>query len=187
MKNLTLHKISSCDHLLFPNELFNVGLHSPATRLMIDFRKERPHIIDANIPIREGKNVLQKTHSELLVVADEKLEFAGLMSPAQFNEEAIIKRISNGEERNLMTVSDFMIKREAIRAFEYQAIKNTSIDNIIHTLQTYGERYCMVVDSADHSIVGMFSVNELSQRLHIPIDINQQPSFAELVTAIAQH
>lgn len=185
MKTLPLMNIATGDHLLFPDELFDIGLHTSATRLMTDFRKVRPHVVDANLSAAEARSLMHKMHISLCVVIDEDLEFAGLIGLSQLSEEAIIRRIANGEKRDDIQVREMMLQRDEIKAVEYAAIKELSVAGVIETLKLYGEKYCMVVNSDDHTICGMFAVSELSRRLHQPISIDPQLTFAELVTTIA--
>ncbi|HCK92970.1 MAG TPA: histidine kinase, partial [Gammaproteobacteria bacterium] len=57
--------------------------------------------------------------------------------------------------------------------------------DVINALKDSGQHHCLVLERETHKIRGIFSSNELSRRLHVPIDIAKPSTFFSLFKALS--
>lgn len=184
MKYLSLINLSQNDQLICPDEFFDITLDSPAVKVMTDFHKERPHIIDANLTAIEAQSFMANIHVNILLVVDENLTLVGLVSPDVLTEAGMVRLVAQGNQRADILVGDVMLPRYAIKAMDYALVCQSTIRDIVHTLESSGHRYCLVVDGGKHQVCGLFNSNEIARRTHTPVIIEQRSSLADIVAAI---
>ncbi len=184
MKNIALQKLSSLDHLIFPDEYHDLSMSSPAESVMVNFNRERPHVIDSNLSAIEANRLMMKTHSNVALIANKAGEFIGLVSSRILTERSIIRLVANGMAREDINVTEVMLPRDSIQAIDFEKVRRSKVAEIVSVLQECGEEYCLVVDSCSHLICGMFGISDIARRLHTPILLRRKQSFAELVTAM---
>ena len=184
MKNLTLQKLSTRDHLIFPDEYHDLSMQSPAETVMINFNQERPHVIDSSLSAIEANRMMMKTHSNVALIVDDNGCFIGLVSSRILTERSIIRLVANGMAREDINVTEVMLPRDSIQAIDIEKIRRSKVGDIVDVLQKCGEEYCLVVDSTTHLICGMFGISDIARRLHTPILLRRKQTFADLVTAM---
>ena len=186
MKKLQMHSLEKVDHLLQPYEVEEVDLSSPATVVFTDFRDTRPLMIDAETAIEEAEQEMRRAHVKLKFVVDESLEMVGVVSFQDLSSERVVKMVAGGISRGEMQVSDLMQPRASLHSLEISDVENATVGDLIHTLQENGEQHCLVIDHQHHHIRGLISASDIARRLHLPVFIEQTPTFASIVNAL-QH
>ena len=185
MKYLSLINLSPNDHLICPDEFLDITWDSPAIKVMTDFRKERPHIIDANTAAIDAQSFMANIHVNVLLVVDENLSLVGLLSPEVLSESGMVRLVAQGNRRDEIRVSDVMLPRYAIKALDYATVCQSTIRDIIHTLKSSGHKYCLVIHGSKHQVCGLFNASDIAKSTHTPIVIEQRSSLADIVAAIA--
>ena len=186
MKNLSLFNIDTTDYLIHPEDFTGTALTSPALELLSDFKYSQPTIIDAHTNAANALEIMQHEHSHLKLVINKDDEMIGLIHLDQLSDQAIMRRIANGERRSEISIMDLMTPRHKIKALAYQQLKASTIADVINTLQTSGELYCLVVDRETHQIRGVISAEEISKRLHIPVHVHKAPTFLNIFDYVQQ-
>lgn len=185
MKNPSLRQLSSADHLSYSDEYQELTLRSPAAQVLINFKFERPQIVDAKLSAIEANRLMMKTHSDVALVTNAGGEFLGLVSSRILTERSIIRLVANGMEREDINVCEVMLPRESIHALDIDDVADSRVFDVIQILQERGEEYCLTVENSSHVICGMFGISDISRRLHTPILIRRKQTFADLVSAMA--
>jgi CBS domain containing-hemolysin-like protein len=73
-----------------------------------------------------------------------------------------------------------MRHRTSLRSIDITDLQGASVGDVIHTLQENGEQHCLVIDRKSHHIRGMISASDIARRLHLPVIIEQTPTFASI-------
>lgn len=180
MKKLRMFSLDSIDHLLQPYEVDDVSLDSPALLVFTDFKKSQPLMIDANTGAAEAEHEMRKAHVKLKFVVDTSLEMVGIVSFRDLSSEAVIKAVADGVSRDDISVADLMRPRSKLRSLDVAELEEATVGDVIHTLQENGEQHCLVTDQIHHHIRGLISASDVARRLHLPVIIEQSPTFASI-------
>jgi len=184
MKKLQMHSLESVDHLLQPYEVEEITLSSPATEVFTDFKETRPLMIDAGTVAFEAEYEMRRAHVKLKFVVDESLEMVGVVSYQDLSSERVIKMVAEGLGSEEMKVTDLMQPRSSLHSLEIMDVENATVGDVIHTLRENGEQHCLVIDHQLHHIRGLISASDIARRLHLPVFIEQTPTFASIVNAL---
>ena len=85
-----------------------------------------------------------------------------------------------GDKREDLSITEFMTPKDKLRVLEYSEVKKSSIKDVINVLKTSGQQHCLVVDSREKLVRGLFSVSDISRKLKVNVDVQDQPSFIKL-------
>ncbi|MCC5452134.1 CBS domain-containing protein [Rheinheimera sp. UJ51] len=184
MKKLALFNLENVDHLMQPADFAQATLQSPATSVFTDFKHSEPTIIAGDTTAADALLMMQQERSPLKLVVDDRNELTGLIHIEQLSEQAIMRQVILGADRRELKIRDLMRPRDRIKALAYQQLQNCTIADIINTLQSSGEQYCVVVDRDQHHIRGLIHAQDLARRLKMPVAIRQQPTFLSIFDSL---
>lgn len=184
MKNLSLLNLETIDHIVFPEEFQDTTLKSSALTIFTDFKKIKPLIIDASTKAVDAQLLMLKAHVSLKLVLSAEKRIVGILSSHDVSERHIVQKISQGENRNDLMVTDLMQERSELLALDYMELKNARVEDVLSTLQTNGLRHCLVVEHSEHQIRGLISTSDIAKQLHIPLSKDKPLTFANIYTAI---
>lgn len=185
MKKLALFNLDSVDQLIQPTDFSETTLNSPALSVMTDFKHSQPTMIEGNTSAAIAMNMMQQEHCQLKLVVDANETMQGLIHVEQLSEQAIMRQVIQGESRHSIKVRDLMRPRDNIKALAYQQLQNCTIADVVNTLQSSGEQYCLVVDRDNHQIRGLIHAQDVARRLHMPFAIRQQPTFLRIFDSLS--
>lgn len=180
MNKLELKTIGDIHSLAEPSDYTELSLNSPALAFFTDFTITKPLVIESSASAVDTMQLMKKAHVRLKLVVNEHNDLVGIVSADDLLERKIVQKISKGDRRDELSVTEFMKPRSKLNVLEYQAIKGSSIKSVIETLKNSGQHHCLVVDKESKLIRGLFSVSDISRKLKVEIDIYNQPSFSKL-------
>ena len=96
-----------------------------------------------------------------------------------------MQKISEGYKRGEILVSDLMRCKKQLLALDIDEVERASIGEVITALKRYGQQHCLVIDSGTHRIRGVFSVSDISRKLHINIEVQDHASFYKTFASVA--
>lgn len=184
MKKLALFNLDAVDQLIQPTDFTDATLNSPALTVFTDFKQSQPTIIEENTSAAITLEMMQQEHCQLKLVVNADEEMTGLVHIEQLSEQALMRQVILGTERSAIKVRDVMRPRDSIKALAYQQLQNCTIADVINTMQSNGEQYCLVVDRDNHQIRGLIHAQDLAKRLHMPLAIRQQPTFLRIFDSL---
>jgi CBS domain containing-hemolysin-like protein len=184
MKNLKLVTLENIDHIVTPNDFKKITLDSPATMIFTDFKAFNPLIIEANTKAVDALHLMRKAHVHLKIVMSDNDDFVGVISSFDISEQRIMHKVATGHAREDILVSDLMLPRSRLMAFDIQELKHSTVNNVIDALKQNGLRHCLVMDSKNHHIRGIISSSDIARKLHIPIEITTNVTFAKIFNAV---
>ena len=184
MKKLQMFSLDSVDHLVQPDEVVRVTVESPAVLIFTDFNKSQPLVIDSQTKATEAEHEMRKAHVKLKFVVDQSLEVIGVVSFQDLSSEAVIKMVASGVSRSKLLVNDLMRERSTLRSIEISDLEQATVGDVIHTLQENGEQHCLVIDHSKHHIRGLISASDIARRLHLPVIIEQTPTFVSIFKSL---
>jgi CBS domain containing-hemolysin-like protein len=185
MKTLALYTVEAIDHLVQPADFDGTRLTSPALQVVTDFKHTEPNTISANSKASTALQMMQQEHSRLKLVVDHQGELVGLLAIEQLSEQALMRQVAFGSQRDDIRVADVMRPRERIKALAYQQLKHCTIADVVNTLQSSGEQHCVVIDRDNHQIRGVISAQDIARRLKLPLQISQAPTFLHIFDSIS--
>lgn len=184
MNKLNLKNIDTIKKLAVTEGVEELSLSSNALRFFTDFKEVTPLVIESNLSAVEARQLMKKSHVRLKLVIDENNELVGIVSAEDLLERKIIQKLQKGDKREDLSIKDFMIKKDTLNVLEYSALTNSNIKQVIEILKTSGQQHCLVVDSNENVVRGLFSVSDISRKLKVYIDIQDQPSFLKLASTL---
>ncbi|WP_448245612.1 CBS domain-containing protein [Thalassotalea agariperforans] len=182
MKNLALCDLEPIDELAWPQES-GIDLSSPALTIFTDFEQINPIVVDVTTSAVDAEALMMNAHARLLVVVDDN-HFLGVVSLDDLNLQEMIKREVNGMARANLTVADFMQTRNQLKAFSFDDLQKSTINDVVETLQKRGQQHCIVVERDRHMIRGIISASDIARKLSVPININMNSSFVNIFNAL---
>lgn len=184
MTVLALHPVETTDHLVSPNEYFDVDLHSPALSVFTDFRKHEPVVVDGMMRAVDAALALRQSLPRLRLVVDRSGEFIGTVTQRELSEPNLLRRVAAGTSREDLLVMDVMKHRHEHRALWYDDLAHATVRDLIDTLRSNGESHCLVVEGDTHSIRGLIAASDVERRLHVTRPTDPAPTFAEIFAAV---
>lgn len=186
MNSRTLHlfNLDAPYELAHPEAFADVGLDSPATAILTDFRIHPPLTLYLDSSLEDARTLLANAHTSVVAVVDRDEHFRGLIAHNHLTDEAIMRRVGQGQRRADLQVRDLMVQRELLMALDHDSLARTSVAKLLKLLHQEGQPHVLVVDQCGHHIRGLISARDLAHRLHLPVTIEQQPSFMEIFTAV---
>lgn len=184
MKKLALFNLDAVDQLMQPADFAETTLNTPALSVFTDFKQSQPTIIEGNTSAASAHEMMQQEHCQLKLVVDADEKMTGLIHIEQLSEQAIMRQVIQGADRHEIKVRDLMRPRDSVKALAYQQLQNCTIADVVNTLQSSGEQYCLVVDRDNHQIRGLIHAQDLARRLRMPLAIRQQPTFLRIFDSL---
>lgn len=186
MSKLNFYETAEIDQLASPREAQDISLNEPAIKYLTDYSKVAPAVIESDMCALEVKKMMLQSHTKMKFVIDQNDKLLGIVSLSELSELALIKKTSKKEQASTIPITEMMIPKADLMAFDYHEIENASVRDVIDALKNSGQHHCLVLERETHKIRGIFSANELSKRLHLPINIKSPSSFYNLFKALAQ-
>lgn len=184
MTAMTLHSVETSDHLVSPEQYFDIDLHSPALSVFTDFRRHQPVVIEGTMRAVDAAAVLRQSLPRLRLVVDGKGEFIGTVTQHELSEANLLRRVAAGASRGDIQVMDVMKHRNELRALWYGDLRHATVRDLIDTLHGNGESHCLVVEGDTHSIRGLIAASDMERRLHMNVQAGRAPTFAEIFAAV---
>lgn len=184
MKNLKLTTVETVDHIVKPDDFEAITLDSPATKIFTDFKEFSPLVIDESTKATDALHMMLKAHVHLKIVISEKGDFLGIVSSIDVSERHIMQATRTGLSRDEVLVSDLMVPRSELMAFNIAELERATVNDVVHTLKQNGLRHSLVMDVANHYIRGIISSSDIARQLHIPLEISNNITFAKIFEAV---
>jgi len=186
MKKLTLYSVQQVDELVHPQDFQPNSLLSSAMDFFTDFRTTEPLVIDSSVPAPEARNMMLRTHVRLKLVVDDADHFVGVISAQDLIEQNIITRAAgSGIRREEVRVSDLMTRKKDLLALNIHEVEASSIGDVIGFLKDNYQQHCLVIDEDTHQIRGIFSASDISRKLRLAVNIQDQSSFSKVFSAVS--
>ncbi|HTF97195.1 MAG TPA: CBS domain-containing protein [Cellvibrio sp.] len=188
MKNLSVFALAVNDHLVQPEEFEDIQSGTSALAILTDFRSHKPHMVDSHLEASEALEVMRAEDVAIKLVVDDKKEFVGVISLDDLSEHnMLLKQMALRIKRDELLVRDLMHTRASISAVDYEQFKRASVGDVVSTLKKNHQEYLLVVDQHAHHIRGIVSSRDISRRLHAPVNIEKELTFADIFTAVKVH
>ncbi len=187
MTKLTLYPVLNVDELVRPDQAELLTVASPAMAFFTDFMRTEPLVIEAELAAAAARQVMLTTHVRLQLVVDKQGAFVGVISAQDLSEQAIVRHIGERRvARDDIRVADLMTRKQDLLALHIGEVEHASIGDIVSFLKDNHQQHCLVVDEPHHQVRGIFSASDISRRLHLPIDIQEQSSFYKVFSQVEQ-
>jgi len=184
MTTLGFYATDTVEKLFWPEGEEEIIPNSSALMVFTDFTKQKPLVLEADIPAVEAEKMMKKAHVRLKIIVDEQNTFKGLVSTSDLTQQEILKKVSQGYERNDLLVSEFMHPKNSLKALMFNEIEKVSIRSLIETLKEHQSQHCLVMNEEKNKIRGLFSASDLVRKLRLPITIGADATFANIFKEI---
>jgi CBS domain containing-hemolysin-like protein len=184
MKKLQLFDLDLVDNIISPKYFEQTTLMSPAKQVFTDFKAHKALVIEGATTAAEALNLMRKTHVTMKIVVSENDDFMGIISTEELTERLIVSEVAKGRDRHEVLVSDLMLARDTLHAFDFKEIETATVNDVVAALENYGLRHCLVLDREHHHIRGVISSSDIAKELHLAIDIYPKPSFSQIFKVI---
>lgn len=185
MKKLQVFELAEEDHLIQPEEFSDIRGSSPALAIVTDFRNHKPPMVNAHSSATEALEVMRAEDLSIKLVIDRARECIGVIAIEDLNEHALLlKQQGLGINRDELTVYDMMHHRHHLRAMSFAELELASVSDIVAALENYHQYFLLVVDTQAHQIRGLVSSRDISRRMHVPVSIEKERTFADIFSAV---
>ena len=181
--------LSSSDQIARPEQLEEYSLDTPALRMMSDFLKVQPIMMEMDVSLDEARRMMRKAHVRSLLVIDANENFRGFLTIADLESRRVLSLVSTaGIDREDLSIGDVMTPRDKLRAVKLSEMESGRVGDLLQTLKNEGVPHILVVDTARHQLRGVISASDIARRLHISVDITHRAaSFREVVDVLFAH
>lgn len=188
MKKLHLFNLDLIDHIVSPEHFEKTTLASSAKAVFTDFKQHEALVIEGDTLATDVLNLMIKSHVKMKIVVSKNNDFMGIISTKELTERHIVAEVAKGSHRHEVLVSDLMISRDELNAFDYNELENAQVNDVVNALEHYRLRHCLVLDREHHHIRGVISSSDIARKLRLPIslDIHAKTSFSEIFNVIHQ-
>lgn len=180
MKTLTYVTTKSVNELTWPEVNHNLGLYSPALRVLTDFKETTPRLIEPNVRADVLLDIMKKEHVRMKLVVDSKNHFLGVVSLEDLSDEAFVKQVAKGYVRNELLVIDLMRSKDELIALSYKSLCSCDIESLIYSQKNNPFQHLLVIDETTKAIRGIVSANDIVRQLELSIDVSTSTSFEKL-------
>lgn len=184
MKALHLFDIEQVDEVVSPEKLVQTTLDSPASEVFTDFKAHRPLTVEGTTPAADALEMMKQEHVKMKIVVSPNNDFLGVISTIELTERLIVSEVAKGVQRHEVLVSDLMVSRDNLRAFDYEQLQHAKVKEVIQALKDNGLRHCLVVDREHHHIRGVISSSDIARKLRLPVQIDAVISFKSIFEAV---
>ena len=185
MIHLEFNEVSAVEDFFWPEEVTDISIESPAVLFFTDFEKTKPLVIDVSTSADLARLLMLREHVKLKLVVDSDDKFLGVVSLDDISEQRIAAKLSKSIKRDSITVADLMVSKRGIKGFDFSEIERVDIGSVVHHLKHNGQQHCLVVDKEMNRIRGIFSASDISRKLNLPINVQDQSSFYKVFSALA--
>lgn len=163
------------NRLLQPEKLPElVHLEDPALFVMIDFKRVRPPVINANERIDDALNEMKVKGVHWLLVLDKDERVIGFIASEDILGERPIKLMQQRHfARQDILVKMVMTGAADMMAIDFSHLKHAKVAHIINTLMHAQKHYALIVENRANGPVdvrGLFSSSQISRQLHRDIN-----------------
>lgn len=187
MKAIALYEADQIHHLVWPENVQQLTLKSPADAVFTDFLHHQPLVLGSDTLAVEAEQIMRRSHVRLEIVLNCRQEFVGVVALEDLSESEIIKKVAMGLPRDELRVADMMRRRQQLRVFDYQDLVRMTVADVLEVLKQYGHQHCLVGEREPQLIRGILSASDVARKLKVDIAIAQPPKFAELYRALHPH
>lgn len=185
MKALKFFPQHQNDHLIQPEEFYDLRPDSPALNVLSDFRQHKPHMIDSHLKASEALKMMFAEDVSMKIVVDIEKEFIGVLDRSHLtSENMLLKQLSLGLKHNELLVKDLMYPRSNILAVDIDQLDQVKVGDLVSSMKTSHQEYLLVVDKYAHHIRGIISSREIGRRLRQPVAIEKERTFADIFSAV---
>ncbi|MCY0967415.1 CBS domain-containing protein [Parathalassolituus penaei] len=186
MRKLNLFTVSNVDELAWPETPRQMSMDTMALEFFTDFVMKEPLVIDKNLGAEHARAVMIKTHVRLKLVVNSDKQFVGIISAEDLSDEKItLAAMKRGVSRSDLEVKDLMTRKQDLLAMSIEEVEFSTIGDVINFLKDNHQQHCLVIDHDRHRIRGIFSASDISRKLRLPININDQSSFYKVFAAVS--
>ena len=186
MTKLNLHSVSSVDELMYPDQSNELSLESSALKFFTDFQNNEPLVIDASVSAVDARQMMMATHVRLKLVVNRANNFVGVITAHDLSEQNILRyTLADKSHLDDLAVADLMTRKRDLMALDLNEVETSSIGDVVNLLKDNSPQHCLVVDDKTHQIRGIFSASDISRKLHLPINIQEQSSFYRVFAAVS--
>lgn len=186
MNKLNLHSVSSVDELVYPDQTSGLSLDSSALKFFTDFQDNEPLVIDASVSAVDARQMMMSTHVRLKLVVNRENNFVGVITSQDLSEQNILRyTLADKSHLDDLVVADLMTRKRDLMALDLKEVEASSIADVVSLLKDNSQQHCLVVDDETHQIRGIFSASDISRKLRLPINIQEQSSFYRVFSAVS--
>ncbi|BCE00890.1 hypothetical protein [Marinicellulosiphila megalodicopiae] len=145
----------------------STSLDSNSQTILTDFHFIKPLVITSDLLAIEAEKLMRQSHVRFKLVTNASNQWVGTISLKELNNEAIIKKVSEGESRNDILVSDLMTHKTQTLCLEFDQFKFMTIRKLLSHLKDSNLTHCLIADSPNGEIRGLISASHIAKSLHI--------------------
>jgi len=183
MKKLNFYNPTDLDDLAWPKEQIQISIDTPAPAFFADFREVPPLVIEVTTPALAAKEMMRRSHVRLKFVVDSDNHFLGVISSEDLDDQALVRKRSEGFKSNDIEVGDLMTPKKSLKAFDINQLQDATIGEVIDALTQEGQHYALVLDRECNQIRGIISAQDISRKLHRAINIKDRTRFYKVFAA----
>ncbi len=185
MRNLRLYNTEEGDDLRWQQDPASFTLGTPAIKFLIDFDRMDPVAVSATTTVDELRSIMLNTQLRLAPVKDAYGHFIGIISFDDLSDQRLLQKQAEGTPRRDLKVSDLMIRRRDLIAFDALEVAESTIADVIWAMKKNGQSYCLMLEREAHTIHGVFSASDISEKLRLPVNIDDRTSFYRVFAPVS--
>ncbi len=177
-------------HLLDAFNPQTVNVDSPAIQVMTDLSRVPVATITASATLDDANRAMMARGVRLLLVVNETLQVAGLMTSVDIlGEKPVLAAQRREVKRHELRVADVMVPVDKMDALSMDDVKKARVGHVVATLKADGRAHAIVVGQdtkGRQALLGIFSASQIARQLGVQIHTHEMArTFAEIEAVIA--
>ena len=184
-KTLRTHYVTNASQFTAPQVVPKaLNTNSNAMTLLQDFTAQAPIRILANTPLNAARKLASATPTDALLVVDEQNNVLGVTSSVELQSARVTTQAAQmGINPSELLVHDMMRSLHTLPCISMLAARNTTLGNVLSTMEHRGSFYLLVTDK--EQVTGVFCARAIARKLGIALDITPvAQSFQEVVASV---
>ncbi|XOZ34987.1 hypothetical protein ACMDCT_07080 [Halomonadaceae bacterium KBTZ08] len=177
-------------HIAHPQMHADLSTEAPATTLLIDFREQRPPVIDGHLEAGEAKIRMRMADSALKLVLNPSEDCVGLLT---LKDVLGRKAMARAHEMRLtpeeVPIHEIMQPIGRLPAISMEDLEAARVGDLVHTFNDVHEEHMLVTEDSPEgtsvALRGVIPASHVTRRLQVSLDSRARASsFAEIVRAV---
>jgi len=186
MRVLKLYNVNDFEQLERPDKYRGCTLNSPAQEILTDFNYNHPYVVESTTSAVETEAMMKRAHVRLKFVIDKEERFLGIITLTDLGQDNLQKYVDAGFELEDISAAQIMTPRSALKAFNYDELAESTICDVLTSLQMTNLHHCLVFDKSTRVIRGLLSASDFAKKLDIPLPSDEIPTFVTLYNILVE-
>lgn len=167
------------------SSLRTITLNTLVSELIADLESFPYIVVNADTLATDARKFLKQNRSSLMAVINQNKQFLGILDSRDFDQQEIVKRMSQGYALSEIQVSDLLHPREILHSVNEHEISHQTLMSLLRQMRYSDDKVLLVLTESTGALSGILSAAHIAQQLQLPPQESETLSFRRLYNMLA--